>query len=59
MESIECLKGNGPSDLEELVVTQGGLLLLTSQGAVQILLMLICSACEILLGKCCRNVAVF
>ena len=59
MESIECLKGNGPSDLEELVVTQGGLLLLTSQGAVQILHMLICSACKILLGKCCRNAAVF
>jgi hypothetical protein len=35
MESIECLKGNGPSDLEELVVTQGGLLLLTSKGALQ------------------------
>ena len=34
MESIDCLKGNGPSDLEELVVTQGGLLLLTSQGVV-------------------------
>ena len=38
MESIECLKGNGPSDLEELVVTQGGLLLLTSKGALQIYL---------------------
>ena len=38
MESIECLMGNGPSDLEELAVTQGGLLLLTSKGALQIYL---------------------
>ena len=34
MESIQCLKGKGPPDLEELVMTQGGLLLLTSQGVV-------------------------
>ena len=29
-ESIQCLKGLGPSDLEELVIKQGGLLLGTS-----------------------------
>ena len=34
MESIQCLKGKGPPDLEELVVTEGGLLLLTSKGVV-------------------------
>ena len=32
IEALHCLKGMGPTDLEELVVTQGGLLLLTSQG---------------------------
>ena len=32
IEALHCLKGMGPADLEELVVTQGGLLLLTSQG---------------------------
>ena len=30
------IKGNGPFDLEDLVVTQGGLLLLTSKGKVHI-----------------------
>ena len=37
MEAVQCLKGNGPLDLEELVVTQGGLLLLTSQGMIHTL----------------------
>ena len=32
IDALHCLKGTGPTDLEELVVTQGGLLLLTSQG---------------------------
>ena len=29
-ESVLCLRGQGPSDLEELVVKQGGLLLSNS-----------------------------
>ena len=32
IDALHCLRGMGPTDLEELVVTQGGLLLLTSQG---------------------------